>query len=271
MNGATLTIYFTENLDDSAAPAPSAFTVMVDPDGDGAQAAARRNVAANGVAIADDAVTLTLASPVGVGETVTVAYAKPGSNPLKGEDTNQVASFGAQSATNETPEPDATPPPLGVATVNGDQLDLVFNEDLDTGSVPAASAFTVTVAGASRSVSGVAIPTATSGSLTTNVVRLTLASAVTAGEAVTVAYAAPGTNPLQDASGNGVATISATSVFNLTPSPIALRFGGASVDGTNLKISFQGGGRLRRRLRAGNRRVRRAGRWQCSDRLRGRP
>ena len=96
---------------------------------------------------------------------------------------------------------DGTPPALGAARVSGAALSLVYDEALDPGSVPAAGAFAVTVAGAARAVSSVAVAGST--------VTLTLASAVTDGEAVTVSYEVPATNPIRDASGNAAAAFGA--------------------------------------------------------------
>ena len=80
---------------------------------------------------------------------------------------------------------DTTAPTLStqVTSTNGTQIILTFDEALDTSSVPAPSAFTVMVAGAERDVSTVAL----SGSTCT----LTLASAITTGQAVTISYTQP--------------------------------------------------------------------------------
>ena len=111
------------------------------------------------------------------------------------------------------PGTDITAPVLQSATVNGATLVLTYNENLDTGSVPAASAFGVQVAGVLRALAGTN-PVAVSGSMVT----LTLSSAVAPGEAVSVVYAAPATNPIQDVAGNDAGAISATqSVTNATP------------------------------------------------------
>ena len=76
-----------------------------------------------------------------------------------------------------------TPPELSSATVDGTTLTLTYNEALDEDSVPAAEAFTVSVDGNARAVEGVAV----NGSRVT----LTLASAATPDDPVTVSYAAP--------------------------------------------------------------------------------
>ena len=107
---------------------------------------------------------------------------------------------------------DTTAPTLSTATVSGATLTLTYDEALDTGSVPAGSAFTVTVAGSMR-------PLATTNpvSVAGRTVTLSLASAVTVGQTVTVSYTVPGTNPLQDAAGNGVAALNNRAVTDATP------------------------------------------------------
>ena len=78
---------------------------------------------------------------------------------------------------------DGVSPTLQSAGVNGAALTLTYSEALDQNSDPPASAFSTTVAGATRAVNDVAM----SGSQVT----LTLASAVAQGETVTVSYTPP--------------------------------------------------------------------------------
>ena len=107
---------------------------------------------------------------------------------------------------------DDVSPVLTDANVNGDALVLTFGEPLDGGFVPAPSAFSATVDGAARGVSDVSIGASS--------VTLTLASAVAAGETVTVGYTVPtGANahPLRDAAENAVAGFSNRAVTNATP------------------------------------------------------
>ena len=80
------------------------------------------------------------------------------------------------------------------ATVDGTTLVLTHAEDLDTGSTPAAGAYTV-------KVDGSAGPTVSSVLVGVRTVTLTLATAVTADTNVTVDYDAPVSSPLQDESG----------------------------------------------------------------------
>ena len=85
-------------------------------------------------------------------------------------------------------------PGVTSATVAADKLVLTFTENLDTASEPDPSAFTVTVAGTAVTVNDV--------DMSGKTVTLTLASAVTSVQIVTVAYAPPSMNPLQDTSGS---------------------------------------------------------------------
>ena len=104
-----------------------------------------------------------------------------------------------------------TPPVLSTRTVNGAALVLTYNEALDMNSEPAGSAFTV-------KVGGTAVSLATSGAVAVSgsTVTLTLAAAVAAADTVTVSYAVPGSNPLQDAGGTDAPAFSDLAVTNGT-------------------------------------------------------
>ncbi|MDE2747139.1 MAG: SwmB domain-containing protein, partial [Chloroflexota bacterium] len=104
--------------------------------------------------------------------------------------------------------PNGLPPLLQDATVNGSTLTLTFDQTLDSGSNPGASPFTVTVAGSDRSVAAVGISGST--------VTLTLGTAVTSGQTVTVSYARPEERPLQHEGAQGP-SFSDESVTNDTP------------------------------------------------------
>ena len=67
-----------------------------------------------------------------------------------------------------------------ISATNSSQVNLFYNEQLDPYNIPSAQSYTVTVAGATRAV--------TSTEVVGNVVTLNLASAVTAGQVVTLAY-----------------------------------------------------------------------------------
>jgi len=84
-------------------------------------------------------------------------------------------------------------------------LEMTYSLTL-TNIVPDVSAFTVIVGSAARTVSSVAI--------SDKKVKLTLSSPVVKGDAVTVAYTKPATNPLQTPDGLQAASLSAQNVTN---------------------------------------------------------
>ena len=186
-------------------PSASAFAVRIN--------SASRTVIA--VTISGSKVLLTLASPVAYGETVTVAYTKPASNPLQTTAGGQAATFAAQTVTNNVAAPPAVPVYLSSVIENAApaQLSMTYNMAL-ANIVPSASAFAVWVNSASRTVNAVAI----SGTK----VNLTLASPVAYGETITVAYTKPAANPLQNAQGGQAATIAAQTVTNNVAAPPAV-------------------------------------------------
>ena len=101
---------------------------------------------------------------------------------------------------------DDIPPSLKAATVDGSSLVLTYNEALAEASVPAASAYSVSVAsGAGTAPSSVDVSGRT--------VTLTLGTAVTAGQTVTVTYTVP-SNPVKDLAGNAALLFSLQPVEN---------------------------------------------------------
>ena len=109
---------------------------------------------------------------------------------------------------------ETTLPELATATVDGTTLTLTYDEALDENSEPSPDAFSVTVGGMGRAVDGVSV----SGSS----VILTLASAVTATDTVTVSYTVPtdaAAPRIQDEAGNPAAPFSDQEVENNTPPP----------------------------------------------------
>ena len=125
-----------------------------------------------------------------------------------------IAALGLLAALLLLPAPvraqDTTAPTLLVARVSGTSLVLVYNEAIDTGSVPAASAYSVVVASATGvAPTGVGISGAR--------VTLTLSTAAASGDTVTVGYTAPSTgNKLQDLAGNDAAALTDEVVVNYT-------------------------------------------------------
>ena len=102
----------------------------------------------------------------------------------------------------------AAAPTFESAAVNGDTLVLTYGTcALDTAAVPANTAFTVMADGSAVTVSGVAVTNGTT-------VTLTLASAVAAGDVVTVQYT--GTTLVCDDTGIAAAIFAASPVTNNT-------------------------------------------------------
>ena len=162
--------------------------------------------------------TYTLASSdEGKTVKVTVSFTDDDSN-------SEARTSAAFPATGTIQESDTLPPVLSTTTVNGTALVLTYDEALDDTSVPAASAYGVTVAGSDRTVASVSISGAA--------VTLTLASAVTAGETVTVSYTVPGTNPVQDAAGNDAAALTDQAVTNTTGGTNNAATGAPAISGT---------------------------------------
>ncbi|MCW5255499.1 hypothetical protein D5038_03705 [Verminephrobacter aporrectodeae subsp. tuberculatae] len=256
VNGDQLVLSFSDtgNLDADAShtPASGAFTVLV-------------NGVANAVTHVTvepqaKTVTLTLSTAVSHGQSVTVAYADPttgnDANAIQDAAGNDAASFAATAVSNNTP--DTTPPQLIITgdttrpQVNGDQLVLSFSDtgnlDADASHTPASGAFTVLVNGVANAVTHVTVePQA-------KTVTLTLSTAVSHGQSVTVAYADPTTgndaNAIQDAAGNDAASFAATAVSNNTPdtTPPQLIITGDTtrpqVNGDQLVLSFSDTGNL---------------------------
>ena len=176
-------------------PPASAFTVTVN--------SSTRNVTS--VTISGNKVLLTLASPVIFGDIVTVAYAKPSTNPLQTAAGGQAASITAKTVTNNI----APVIPIFVSAVienaTPGRLDITYSITLSN-IAPAASVFTVMVNSATRGVSSVTI----SG----NKVLLTMTSQIKFGDIVTVAYTKPSANPLQTVAGGQAVTTTAQQVIN---------------------------------------------------------
>ena len=214
VDGTRLTLIYDDALDETSIPAMTAYTVTVD----------GSTVTVSAVGVKGSTVTLALASAAQTGQTVTATYVVPGANPIRGSNGLEAAALPSQVVTNNT-----APPALTAKSVDGATLTLLYNEPLDETSSPATAAYTVTVGGSTVTVSRVDV----SGSRVT----LTLVPSVQAGQTVTVSYAVPRTNPLQDLGGTDAAALMNESVSNTTVAVPPL-FVGATVDGTALTLSY---------------------------------
>ena len=110
VDGAVLTLTYSEALDGDSAPSASAYTVTV--------AGTARTV--DEVALSGSGVELTLASAVASGETVTVGYTVPAgaeAAPLRDAAGNDAAGFTGEAVTNETPASNTAP--TGLPEITG--------------------------------------------------------------------------------------------------------------------------------------------------------
>ena len=210
VNGTSLVLTFSENLDTGSAPPTSAFTVTATPSGGSAATAGLAS--GSSAAISGSTVTLTLASAVAAGTGVTVAYTKPttgSNNKLRDAAKNEVANFSGQTVVNATG--DTTAPTFGTAVLGEDgvTLTVTFSEALDVNSVPAAADFTVQAGG-----SAVALAEQDAVSVSGDTLVLKLASGVPRSVVVTLSYVKPSANPIQDLAGNDAASSANRAVIN---------------------------------------------------------
>ncbi len=117
---------------------------------------------------------------------------------------------GQSDATSKEFAVDTRVPRFSSAAVDGDELVLDYDEDLDDDSEPSAGAFTVTAAGSTVSVDGV--------SIRNDKVTLDLASSVSRGETVRLDYDKPRGDAIQDDVGNEAADLDNERVTNNTDS-----------------------------------------------------
>ena len=208
-SGDVLRLTFNEDLDIGplSVPPASAFTVKAD----GVEVTVQSVV---GTSL--DTLVLSLSSPIGARQIVTVSYAVPTTGTVI-EDLagNDALAFTDFPVTNNSTVANTTPPVPASAEVpaSGASLTLTFNEDLDNGSdkLPPASAFTVTASG-----DDVPVQSVTAGSGADSFVLDLGADAIKEKQChtVTVDYEVPTTNPIQDTDGNPAVAFTGFEVTN---------------------------------------------------------
>ena len=134
----------------------------------------------------------------------------------------------AEVAANDGHKVDGVRPAVKRAIVDGDTIALTWSEALDAGSKPAAADFEVTVAD-----SPVSLANEDPVSIDGNVVTLTLASTVSAGEEVAVSYTG-GAHPIRDVSGNDAADFAGLIATDATSTPDLPAISGARLDADTL-------------------------------------
>ncbi|MBV5276822.1 hypothetical protein JZU56_03085, partial [bacterium] len=207
-------------------------------------------------------VTLTLATAVTKGQSVTLAYTDPTTandgNAIQDVFGNDTISVPVISVTNLTGATGDTMPPKFVqATANGNTLVMSYVDAAsklqDPSSSISTAAFTVKVADVARTVKEVKVNgTSNTVTLTLDPVQVTdpithdvtTEPAVTEGKSVTVAYTAPATGAvIRDTALNPAATLVATNVTNLTGTQVDFlppTFALATVNNNKLVLSYTG-------------------------------
>ena len=217
-DGATLTITFSLDLDESAANLPAGSTVSLS--GTSASIAS--------LTIAGSSVSLSLHPPADVDETITVGYTPP-SDQMAGrlqsaDGSHAVGPFSNQPVTNNA---DGRPRTVS-AEVDGAGLTITFDRPLDAASLPAASSFALagtTATVADRSIDG-------------SDLTLTLDQAVNHTETVTVSYSTPSGSPLKrDGKEILVESFTALAVTNITSNPTPT-FHSASIDASGRSLTI---------------------------------
>ena len=208
--GDKLRITFSATLDRTATPAASSFTVT----------AGEQTINVSSVAISASQVSLTLAASIAGDQTVTLTYKLPATNQLSGTDGSIVAPFANQSVTNQSP------PLLTSATVNGSTLTLQFNTALDTTVSPNVADFSLTGA------------TASSVTVNSSTVQLSLSAPVAEGVAVRIAYtpSEENTKGIEGANGVRLGAVAERDVDNTTDTtPVVSR---ATINLATVQVVF---------------------------------
>lgn len=169
-----------------AAPAASAFTVS-------------GGKTVSSVSITGAVISLTCSAAYAQGDTITVAYTKPGVNQLKDAANNETASFGPSAVTNSVSVSATVPaaPTIGVAVAGDGYIDVAFTRNSDGGSAVLDSTATLSTGQTATGTTSPIRVTAPNGVAATatvkdrNVVGLSAASA--ASNSVTPAAAGGGT------------------------------------------------------------------------------
>ncbi len=217
-DGSTATVTFTLALDASAEHTPKASTFSL----------TGSDASVDSVSIVGSTVVLSLDPLADVGETITLGYTPPtdsSAGRLQSADHAQpVAAFSNRSTTNNA---DGKPRPVS-AEVDGDRLTISFDRPLDSSSTPTL---------ASVSVAGTAA-TVTKLSVSQSDVIVTLSSAVTHTESISVSYTAPMESPLKrDGHEIDVDSFVSLAVTNLAEDPTPT-FVSASIDPTGRALTI---------------------------------
>lgn len=180
---------FNEALNTGSVPATSDFSIS--------------GKTISSVTVVGSTVNVFTSSDFAYGESVNISYI-PGVNPIQDSSINDASTF-SSAVTNDIAAPDSVAPLIQAAVVNNstkDKILLSYDDDFNPAIVPATTDFTVSGG-----------KTVTLVEIVDNTVTLTVNSDYAVGNVITVSYA-PGTNKLQDFSGNFSAALSSQAVTN---------------------------------------------------------
>ena len=204
VDGDTAVLVYDAPLDEGSVPGTGSYLVEV----------SLLSVDVEAVTIDGSSVVLTLESGVQAGQSVTVSYAAQPARPLRSASGTPAPRLRFEPAENTTA---VTVPELAEARADGAFIELVYDEQLNSGAAAGAAAleaFDVRVGGGDRDVVDVWAEE--------NIVRLLLAWPVATGETVAVSYTPPAEprSTVQDVGGTDAAEFADRAVRNDTPVPV---------------------------------------------------
>ena len=232
VDGAALTLGYSESLNESSEPAAGDYAVSVTD----AVTSTAATVAVTGVDVDGAAVKLTLATAVRNGDTVSFDYT-PGTNPIEDLASNDAAALDDQAVTNNTAAAtDATLAVLALVDGSGTAVALspTFGSPEDTTSTYTASvandiAFvTVTATGVDTRAGVVISPTDADTDTEHHQAALAAAHAEASTTTVTVTVTA------EDSTTTGTYTVTVTRAADTTAPSLST----ATVDGTALTLTY---------------------------------
>ena len=224
-DGTTITLTYNETLSGSV-PANTAFIVNV--------AGSSRGV--DRVAFSGSTIILTLATPVVIGQTVTVAYNDPTVNddPNAVQDSagNDAVNLAATTVTNNAV--DLPPRYVSSTTNNMGNIVLNFNEALST-NAPLPGAFNVLLNGSQYVVKNVAVSGST--------ITLTFSAPMSYGDTARVQYLdSDDTYTIQDVAGNDTGNFGPVDVTNTLSStdtiPPVFQSAATSANGSQIVLTY---------------------------------
>ena len=218
-----LRLIYDRALDESSAPAGSAFTVRAAGPDDIAH-----DLRGTGTAsVVGTDVEVALSGRVASDDIAQVSYAKPAANPIRDTDGNEAASFDRENAG----EVDEQPPELQSAAVSGRKITLYYDEPLDPWSVPNPAKFKVKVGTASLVNSSLV-------QIEGSTAVVWAATAAGATDTVIVTYTTDSVGPIRDLAGNRAGGFSITPTNVGTTNPGTPTLSSAVADGAAITLTY---------------------------------